>query len=218
MLSKMLYKTTTRLFKSKYQYKLVITCAGASWFRGGDMDTALDHLKKINLNSSNAATMTWGGRRPSGIKTQEDLDYAFKLQKQLKKLKDIDVRVETPWISVYSNSESDINSIIKIDEERIKYVCVPPDKTQLDSNTIIMPKINYEFRVTMGKTTQEHSAFVSWAEKNPKVKLTKSCAKELSRDRSWGGTFFYITGENNLLMAKMHLGSSINKIERIIKP
>jgi len=213
----MLYKTTTRLFKGKYQYKLVLTCAGASWFRGGDMDSALENLKKINLNSA-SGNFSWGGRRPTGIKTQEDLDYAFKLQKQLKKLKDIDIRVESPWITIYANSENDINSIIKVDEERVKYVCVPPEKTQLDTDTIIMPKINYDFRVTMGKTTQEHSAFIQWAEKNPKVKLTKSCKKELSRDRSWGGTFFYITGDNNLLMAKMHLGSSINKVERIIKP
>jgi hypothetical protein len=69
----------------------------------------------------------------------------------------------------------------------------------------------------LGKTTQEHSAFIQWAENNAKLKLTKTCKRELARDYSWGGTYFYVTGENNLLMTKMHLGGSINKVERIIK-
>lgn len=214
----MLSKTTTRLFKGKYQYKLVLTCAGASWFRGGDMESALDQLKKVTMSPPTSSSFFNARIKSAGIKTQEDLDYAFKLQKQLKKITDFDIRVESPWITVYSNSEADINNIIKIDESKVKYVCVPPTDTSLDSNTVIMPKINYEFRVTMGKTTQEHSTFIQWAESNSKVKLTKSCKKELSRDRSWGGTHFYITGEKNLLLAKMHLGSSINKVERIIKP
>ena len=87
----------------------------------------------------------------------------------------------------------------------------------LEENTIILPKINYDFKITLSKTDREHSAFVDWAEKNTKVKLTKTCKRELLRDRSWGGTYFYVTGENNLLLTKMHLGGSINKVERIIK-
>lgn len=213
----MLYKTTTRLFKGKYQYKLVLTCAGASFFRGADMESVLEQLKKVTLSS--VTNNTWSYRlKSTGIKTQDDLDYAFKLQTQLKKIKDFDIRVESPWITVYSNSETDINSLIKLDKEKVKYVCLPPKQKSLDSDTIIMPKINYEFRVTMGKTTHENSAFIQWAESNPNVKLTKSCKKELARDRSWGGSHFYITGEKNLLLARMHLGSTINKVERIIKP
>jgi hypothetical protein len=80
-----------------------------------------------------------------------------------------------------------------------------------------MSKVNFDYKVTLGKTNQECSAFVQWAENNAKLKLTKSCKTELSKNKSWGGTFFYITGDNNLLMAKMHLGGSINKVERIIK-
>lgn len=80
-----------------------------------------------------------------------------------------------------------------------------------------MPKINFDYKVTIGKTIQEHSAFIQWAEGNAKLKLTKSVKKELSKHRSWGGAYFYLTGDNNLLMAKMHLGGSINKVERIIK-
>lgn len=207
----MLFKTTNKLFRNKYPYKLVLICAGASWFRGGDLDNALDHLKKVNLTKN--VDVFWN----NSIRTQDDLDYAFKLQSELKKLPGVDVRVETPWISVYAISWAEIQSLINIDESKVKYVCRPPDDTTLAQDTIIMPKVEFEYRITVGKTIQNHSAFIEWAEQSKKLRLTKACRRELNKDRSWGGTHFYISGDNNLLMAKMHLGGSINKIERIIK-
>ena len=207
----MLFKTTNRLFRGQYQYKLVLTCAGASWFRGGDWDGTLENLKKCTLDDKSAG---WHSR---SIKTKEDLDYAFKLQHQLSKLKNLEVRVESPWITIYTNDKASVDSLIKIDREKVKYVSLPPADSQLEENTIILPKVNYDYKITLGKTNQEHSAFIEWAEKNTKLKLTNTCKRELARNRSWGGTYFYVTGENNLLMTKMHLGGSINKIERIIK-
>jgi hypothetical protein len=206
----MQFKTTTQLFYGKYQYKIVVVCPGAQLFRNG-LDQALDQLTKVELGST---ASKW---RPSHIKTQEDLDYAFKLHNALSVISNFDVRVESPWISIYANDKKQIDKITKIDNARVKYVCVPPANVILDSNTIIMPKMNFEYRVTLGKTNQEHYAFIQWAETNKKLKLTKSCKKELSKPLSWGGTHFYITGDNNLLMTKMHLGGSISKVERIIK-
>lgn len=207
----MLFKTTNRLFKGQYQYKLVITCAGASWFRGRDWDSIRAQLSKTDILKNSKLGFK------SSIKTQEDLDYALKLQSVLKKLQNIETRVESPWITVYTNSKADVDAIIKIDNSKIKYVSVPPSNTSLQENSIILPKVNYDFKVTLGKTTSENSSFVEWAESNPKIKLTKTCKRDLFRNNSWGGTYFYVKGENNLLMAKMHLGGSINKVERIVK-
>lgn len=215
----MLYKTTKRLFRGIYQYKIVLICAGASVFRSGDMESALDDLKKITITESGANKIgapyytSWR----VGIKTQDDLDYAFQLQHTLSTLKDIDVRVETPWVSVYTNNKKDVDVLAKIDNTKVKYISIPPANSSLTTDTIIMPKMNYEYRITLGKTTQEHSSFIQWAEASSKLKLTKSCIKDLSKHRSWGGTHFYLSGNNNLLMARMHLGGSIAKIERIIK-
>jgi len=206
----MQFKTTTQLFYRKYQYKVVVVCPGAQLFRNG-LEQAFDHLTKVNLEST---ASKW---RTSHIKTQGDLDYAFKLHNTLSTMTDFDVRVESPWISIYGNNKKQIDKITRIDNDRVKYICVPPANVILDSNTIIMPKMNFEYRVTLGKTNQEHGAFIQWAETNKKLKLTKSCKKELSKPLSWGGTHFYITGDNNLLMTKMHLGGSISKVERIIK-
>ena len=214
----MLSKTTTRLFKGIYQYKIVLICAGARWFRNGDMQSTLDQLSSIDIKEGTmAGNLYYTATGRNSIKTKEELDYAFKLCKQLKKITNIDVRVEGTWISVYTNLKSDVDSLIKINPDNVKYISVPPADTTLTSDTIIMPKINYDFRITLGKTTQRHDSFIEWAESNKKIKLTKSCKKDLSKDRSWGGTHFYITGDNNLLMAKMHLGGCIGKVQRIIK-
>ena len=204
----MKYKTTNRLFRGLYQYKIVLIVPGASIFRGGDMDSALSMLTTFDISRNITNRYS--------IKTDADLDYAIKLASVLKPLTDIDVRVESPWISLYSNSVKDIDAIARIDEDRVKYIC-KPTVSGLDASTVILPKMNYDYRITLGKTSQEHSAFIQWAENNEKLKLTKSCKRDLSKSRSWGGTHFYITGDNTLLMAKMHLGGSINKIERIIK-
>lgn len=207
------YKTTNRLFKGQYQYKVVLIVPGSSVFRSGNMDATLKQLQKIDLTKSSDLLFY-----RSNIKTKEDLDYAFKLQSCLKQIEDdVKVRVESPWISIYTNNKKCVNILTKIDESRVKYVSQPSVEGSIASGTVILPKIDFEYRVTLGKTNKENSAFVEWAQAHPKVKLTKSCIRDLEKEQSWGGSYFYITGEKNLLVAKMHLGGSINKIEKIVK-
>lgn len=205
----MLYKTTTRLFKGIYQYKIVLVVPGAPHFRQGDMDKTMDALSRIDLGIQQIYRYS--------IKTQDDLNYARNLALHLSKMPNIDVRVESPWISIYTNNEADTENLANIDLEKVKYISKPPANQNLVSGTIILPKMDYDYRVTLGKTITDHLGFVSWAEKSDKLRLTKSCIKDLSKQRSWGGTHFYVTGDNNLLMAKMHLGGCIAKVERIIK-
>jgi hypothetical protein len=205
----MLRKTTNRLFKGTYQYKIVLICATASMFRSGDMDSVLAQIKKIVVTPSGL----YSNRRF----TQEDIDYAFKLHSAVTSMSNFELRVESPWISFYTNNLANIELLTALDETKVKYISAPPANQQLASDNIIMPKMNYDYRITIGKTITEHSAFVQWAENSDKLRLTKSCRKDLLKQRSWGGTYFYVTGDNTLLMAKMHLGGSIAKIERIIK-
>lgn len=191
----------------------MLVCPGAGIFRR-DLDSALIELLEIKqkFNSTKQPSIV----KKFSIKSEGDLDYAFKLQNYFSKISDFFLRIESPWISVYTNSKSVVDKIVKINPDNIKYVSVPPD-CGLSEDTIILPKVDFEFRVTLGKTIQEHSSFIEWAENTQKVKLTKSCKSALTRNKSWGGSYFYITGEKNLLLAKMHLGGSINKVERIIK-
>ena len=209
----MLYKTTTKLFKGIYQYKIVLICSGAQWFRRS-VEDALQHLQSIDLSDKNKGGFSW---RTNSIKTQEQLDYSFKLQSALSKMTDLEIRVESPWVSIYTNNLADVNTLANLDQNNVKYISQPSPSSKLAEGVIIMPKMDYDFRVTLSKTNQEHHAFIEWAESNKKIKLTKSCIQALQRSRSWGGTHFYVTGDNNLLMAKMHLAGSISKVERIGK-
>lgn len=209
----MQYKTTQRLFKGIYQYKIVLVVPGASYFRSGDMDATIKQLQKVDLSKSISDSFY----QTNKIRTKEDLVYALALQKELKQLSNVDVRVETPWISVYANSRKDIDALANIDIDRVKYISLPPISASLNDKTIIMPKMKYDYRITLGKTTHNFNSFVEWAETNTKVKLTKSCIRDLNKDKSWGGTHLYVNGDNTLLMVKMHLGGAINKIERIVK-
>lgn len=199
-------RLTTKLFRGIYRYKIVLVCAGSSYFRNKELHAVLD-----SLNNADVST-----HRSTPIKSIEDKNYAIKLALELSNMTDFELRVESPWLSVYSNNKKAIDKLINLNPDKVKYICEPTSKN-LSADTVIMPKVNYEFRVTLGKTIQEHSSFIDWAEQNKKLKLTNSCKRELARSRSWGGTHFYVTGNNNLLLAKMHLGGSISKVERIIK-
>jgi hypothetical protein len=176
--------------------------------RSNRLGSAFDELQKINLKSPS--------QYKNAIKTQEQLDYALQLLNYLVNMKDYEIRVESPWVSVYTNNAADVTNLANIDKEQVKYVSLPSNSS-LEENTIILPKVNFDYRVTLGKTTQEYSTFIAWAEANKKLRLTKGCKRELLAPRSWGGTYFYVSGDNNLLMVKMHLGPSVNKVERIIK-
>jgi hypothetical protein len=98
-------------------------------------------------------------------------------------------------------------------------VCFPGKDSEhlLDYNTIILKRINYDFRVTMGNCPNTVINFVQWCENNSKVQLTVRAKKELSQQRSWGGSHFYVKDDKSLTMVKMFLGSYISKIERVVK-
>lgn len=206
----MQYKTTKKLFMGTYQYKVVLVCACSGMFRGNDLEKTKEILKNYDVTNLAANKWSWGSP-----KTQADIDYANDIVKVLDKLENYTVRVETPWLSIYSNSTKDLDKIVKTNESAVKYYCIPP-ANGLTAGTVIMPKINFEFKVTLSKTTQSHVDFVEWAENNNKIKLTKRCIKDLSRNKSWGGSHFYINGEKTLLLAKMQLSSCIGKVERIL--
>jgi hypothetical protein len=212
----MQYKLTKKLFYGTYQYKIVLVCAGAALFRSNDLDAVLESLKQVEKDFGEDDKYLFFKNR-NVIRTKEDLDYALKLRYELSLLTDFDLRIESPWVNVYTNSKSAVNTLSKIDKSKVKYISEPPADSALVVNTIILPKINFDYRVTIGRTSQDCTAFVEWADTNSKLKLTGSCKKSLLKPRSWGGSYFYITGDNNLLMAKMHLGGCISKVERIIK-
>ncbi len=197
----------------KYQYKTVLVCPVASWFRGVNLEYVREKLLDIEDKPVPLDTPLW-----SKLRNKKDLEYCLKLEHALSTIKDFSVRVEHPLISLYSNNINDIVSISNIDPERVKYVSKPGDEVRpkLEKNTVFLPKIKYGFKITLGKSTRSHENFVSWAAKSEHVKLTKSCIRDLSRSKSWGGSYFYAKDERSITLVRMLLTEEISRIDRVI--
>ena len=142
--------------------------------------------------------------------------YFKKLQEFLENTEDeFELSVNYSFITIFTNIEKLINEIIKIDEDRISSLSRIKNQT-IVADTILLPRIPFDYKISLRKSSINHSSFIDWAKSNKNIKLTYSCIRELQRDRSYGGTYFYVKGNNNLLLAQMQLGEVIGKIEKII--
>jgi hypothetical protein len=201
-----LIKDTVSLFANKYKYKIVLVCPVAGWFRGNKLDFVLE---KLNIG----VFPPW-----VKIKGKEDIDYCFNLQKLMTTLSNYDLRIENPRINFYTNDTSAIEKLAALDENRIKFICLPnKDSPALAENNIIVKTLDYKYKAHLGATRQDYSSFVQWCEGNDKIRLTKRAAKDLSKSFSWGGGYFYIKDDKTLTIVKLFLGSIITKTEIVIK-
>lgn len=207
--TKIQVKATKRLFMDKYQYKTVLVCPVGNWFRGSNIDYVIEKLQLIEGKKLPLDTPIW-----NKLKTKEDVEYCLKLCSLMQGMSNFEIRVEHPLLSFYTNEFKDIVSLSNADIDRVKYVAKPTES--LEKNTVYLPKINYGFKVTMGRTRNSYDSFVNWATNNNKIKLTKSVVSDLKSNRSWGGNYFYVKDEKSLTMVKMFLGSEISRIDRVI--
>lgn len=205
---KILVKKTKRLFMDKYQYKTVLVCPVANWFRGGDLDHVREKLQLIDSKKLPLDTPLW-----NKLKTPDDLEYCIKLESLMSKMTNYEIRIEHPLLSFYSNNFNNCVELANLEISRTKYVSV---SNNLKPNTVYLPKIKYGFRVTMGRTRSNHLSFLNWSKNNDKIKITKNCYNDLARDKSWGGNYFYVKDEKSLTLVKMFLGSEISRIDVVI--
>jgi hypothetical protein len=203
-------KQTVRLFNGKYKYKIVLVSKASSWFRGGDLDQAKMHLQSKDLTT----VPMWAQRL-----TDFDTDYAIKVANLMKKMSDYVIRVESPYINFYTNTESNIAKLANIDTNCVKYVSYPAPGSEknLDEKKIIVKNLDFDFRVTIGKTKQDYINFLNWCNGKDKIKLTNRAREQLAKQHSWGGYYFYVKDEKTLTMVKMFVGSCIQTVERCVK-
>jgi hypothetical protein len=202
-------KDTVSLFLNKYQYKIVIVCPIAYWFRGNDLDNVKKQLTDYLA----------GNRSPwIKIKDQHDFDFCQELYTLMSELQDYDLRVEQPMINFYTNTKSNIEVLSHIDPNKIKFISLPNKKNpSLLSNTVIVKNLDYNYKVHIGKTRQDRTNFINWAKDNNKIRLTGRAIRDLSKSASWGGSYFYVKDDKTLTMVKLFLNSEISKIESVIK-
>lgn len=203
-------KQTTKRFNNKYKYKIVLVSKAAGWFRGGDFEKVTEGLLAQNKANTN----------PWAIKlTATEQDYTLSLLTTFKKLTDYEIRIESPFISFYTNTATNIEKISKLDCDRVKYVCLPANGTEsvLDQGKIIVKNLDYAYKVTIGRTRQNFSNFVQWCEGKDKIRMPKRAKADLSKDRCWGGSHFYVKDDKTLTMVKMFIGGCIHSIESVTK-
>lgn len=195
---------------NKYKYKIVLVCPVASWFRGNDL--AFVASKLIDLADPEQHPV-W-----LKIKTPKDLEYCKTLHNVMFKLSDYELRIEHPLINVYTNVSVNLEKLAVIDPDRVKYISIPnKSNPELANNTVIVKKLDFDYKIFLGKTKQNHTNFVEWSKNNKKIKLTPTAKRSLSRNSSWGGSYFYVKGDQTLTMVRMFVGGSIAKIESVIK-
>lgn len=201
-----LIKETVSLFANKYKYKIVLVCPVSGWFRGNKLDFVLEKLNE-------GVFPPW-----VKIKTQADIDYCFALQRLMSTLSDYELRIESPRINFYTNTTANIEKLAALDEDRIKFVCLP-NKTSpnLEENTVIVKTLDYNYKIHLSATKQDYQNFLNWCDGNDKLRLTNRAKKDLSRGTSWGGGYFYVKDDKTLTMVRMFLGAVISKVETVIK-
>lgn len=207
---KILVKRTKKLFDNTYKYKAALLCVFAGYFRGNNVKYAQQKLKDVKKT----------GMLPLWAKqaTSADIDFALNLCRTLLKLQDYSVRVESPIISFYTNNDQDIKNITDLDPDAIKYVSLPEQNQGMEKDTVYVKKLNYRFRVTMGRTTQSNNNFIQWCQANPnKIRMPKRCLDDLNSEHSWGGGYFYVNDDKTLTMVKMFLGNSIARVDHVVK-
>ena len=201
-------KQTIRLFNRKYKYKIVLLSRAASWFRGNDLS---------NVKKNLASAKSYVGSQKL---TASDLLYAQKLLVSFSSMNDFIIRVESPYINFYTNNDSDVEKLAKIDSEHVKYVCLPAPGSEslLDDKKVLVKNLDYAYKINMSRTRSNHSNFVTWCEdKTDRIRLTKTAKRNLSRDGAWGGYYFYVRDDKTLTMVKMFLGEGIGNIESVVK-
>jgi len=201
-------KQTIRLFNRKYKYKIVLLSRAASWFRGNDLN---------NVKKNLASAKSYVGSQKL---TANDFLYAQKLLVSFSSMNDFIIRVESPYINFYTNNDSDVEKLAKIDSEHVKYVCLPAPGSEslLDDKKVLVKNLDYAYKINMSRTRSNHSNFVTWcADKTDRIRLTKTAKRNLSRDGAWGGYYFYVRDDKTLTMVKMFLGEGIGTIESVVK-
>jgi hypothetical protein len=204
-------KETTSLFMNKYQYKVVLVCSAATWFRGNDLDNV--HEKLSALDNPGTKPPSW-----FNPKTKDEIDFSWGLHNMLATLSDYTLRIEHPIINVYTNTSLNVEKLAGINPVFVKYLSIPNKSSPtLGTDVVIVKNLDFDYKVTVGRTRKEHQAFVTWAENNSNIRITNKCKKDLTRQASWGGGYFYVKGDKTLTMVRMFLGGEIGRIETVVK-
>lgn len=208
-------RETKKLFYNKYPHKIVIYCPGVHKLRCHTLDEALDILTISDVKWRYQSLLS--SKKETNDEIEESnsrFEYVKNVINTLKTFDDYKLRIEYYWLSIYVVDQSKVDQIINLDKSRVKYVCIPD--IDLSPGEIVMADDRFDYRITISPSNSNHSSFVEWAENNKNIKVPNSSVSLLIRDHQYRQTYFYVKGDKQLSMVRLHLGSCIQRIEKII--
>lgn len=194
-----LVKYNRSLFLNKYSYKIVLVSGYAWLIRNNKLAIAVETI------TNNKKPLT------------EDAELALAICRTLQSMTDYSIRIEHPYLNVYTNDDHSLELLSTLSTEAVKYVSMPNPASNLIANSEIVKNLDYAYKIYIGNTNRNHASFVEWATDNDNVRLSKRCILQLTRDKSYGGIYIYAKNQRTLTMVQMFLGSDITRISSLIK-
>jgi hypothetical protein len=221
-----------KLFYNQFLYKAVIYCpAGRTIYQQNELELEEKLLIRIELNRKYNFGGSWYNHYDSDVIRKfsklSQLKYFHNLR--FNKDKQIKIRIEEPYISIYSNNEQELFDICQQESpDRLTKIYRPKtieaEQSLLNNEIICSDLIDFNFKVYLKpynfdsyeskKSFQHHLENIQSA-----YRLTKKVELFLESDKLFfPGGYFYCNDQDSLFFVKLafpNLVSSIFKLTRL---
>jgi hypothetical protein len=189
---------------------VVLKTAAAHWFRP---DAFLKIKERLKDPDESIQKFIFNKK---SLFEENKLSYVKLIYEQLESRDDYAIRVESPYLSVYTDDYKLIEKLSNINTDLTKYIEVPAIEN-LQPGEVYSSRLNFKYKVHFGSTNQSYIEFVNWCDNNLKIKISRKAKIWLCKPRSFLGGYFYVKDDKTMTMVKIFLGSIIKKIETITK-
>lgn len=212
--------TTTKLFWSKYLYKLCINNGIGHIFRDKNLSYAREILDTLQQQYEAGKPLTLSSfSREYPVSELSFLD-ARKLYKFISRNDDWTLRIEGSKTCIYSNDREWLHTLKSaINKKNLLEIWEPDpdDLKDLVPNTIIVEKSNgYNYKVTLGNQQSDTQGFANWAINNPKqVRVGPTLLENLERSGCVSDLYFYARDQKTLQLCSLML-SNIRRVDKLV--
>ncbi len=148
---------------------------------------------------------------------EDDRKFLLKFSEALAKCSpDYMVHEDIKFLSLYSNNTETIETLTNVDPSHVGEVFKVHDSIT-GPGMIYLPGINFKYKVTVQVIRKNREEFKKWASNTKSIHLTDHIIEKLSKEKSFGVSYFYASSDSALTMAKLLLVDGIIDVETIIR-
>lgn len=217
-------RKSNRLYFDQYAYKLQFFHKSCVLYRANTIGTAREKLTYLGdlLSNGVKGTLDIPTRKlfgvPLRLESNREIDQAHVILNYLESRKDYKLRIEYPFMSVFSNDRDWLEEIV--DKANLDAELWSPPKKAIPSLlnnpeiTVVPSEPEYKLKVWVKTQTGEvPSSFVDWAVKNPdKIKMRPKWVFDRPYLKSG---YFYARDEKILEIINL-MGIATRRVERLV--